>query len=60
MQVNGANAEAIQAWDGVLFEKFSRFRAVITAGLSVHGTEALRKVRKSLTARARSPRAFGM
>lgn len=41
--MNRANAEAIQAWDGVLFEKFSRFRELLTAGLSVHGTEALRR-----------------
>lgn len=38
-----ANAEAIQAWDGVLFEKFSRFRHLLTTGLSSHGTEALRR-----------------
>jgi ubiquinone/menaquinone biosynthesis C-methylase UbiE len=41
--VTRANAEAIQAWDGVLFEKFSRFRELLTAGLSAHGTEALRR-----------------
>ena len=38
-----ANAEAIQAWDGVLFEKFSRFRHLLTTGLATHGTEALRR-----------------
>jgi len=37
------NAEAIQAWDGVLFEKFSRFRHLLTTGLSSHGSEALRR-----------------
>jgi len=37
------NAEAIQAWDGVLFEKFTRFRHILTTGLAVHGTEALRR-----------------
>jgi len=36
-----ANAEAIEAWDGVLFEKFSRFRQILTTGLGVHGTMAL-------------------
>jgi ubiquinone/menaquinone biosynthesis C-methylase UbiE len=41
--VSDANAEAIQAWDGVLFEKFSRFREVLTTGLAVHGSEALRR-----------------
>jgi ubiquinone/menaquinone biosynthesis C-methylase UbiE len=38
-----ANAEAIQAWDGVLFDKFSRFRHLLTTGLSAHGTEALHR-----------------
>jgi len=38
-----ANAEAIEAWDGVLFEKFSRFRHLLTGGLATHGTEALRR-----------------
>lgn len=37
------NAEAIQAWDGVLFEKFTRFRHILTTGLAVHGVEALRR-----------------
>jgi ubiquinone/menaquinone biosynthesis C-methylase UbiE len=37
------NAEAIQAWDGVLFEKFTRFRHLVTTGLAVHGREALRR-----------------
>jgi ubiquinone/menaquinone biosynthesis C-methylase UbiE len=41
--MNSANAEAIQAWDGVLFDKFSRFREVLTTGLAVHGSEALRR-----------------
>jgi ubiquinone/menaquinone biosynthesis C-methylase UbiE len=41
--MSDANAEAIQAWDGVLFEKFSRFRHLLTSGLSSHGTEALRR-----------------
>ena len=41
--MSSANAEAIQAWDGVLFDKFSRFRELVTSGLSIHGTEALRR-----------------
>lgn len=41
--MNPTNAEAIEAWDGVLFEKFSRFRGPLTIGLAVHGTEALRR-----------------
>jgi SAM-dependent methyltransferase len=38
----GANAEAIQAWDGPLFERFVRFRHIVTTGLGAHGEEALR------------------
>lgn len=38
----GANAEAIQAWDGPLYERFVRFRHLMTDGLGVHGDEALR------------------
>ncbi|HTQ05203.1 MAG TPA: class I SAM-dependent methyltransferase [Polyangiaceae bacterium] len=36
-----ANAEAIEAWDGVLFDKFTRFRDILTTGLGFHGTVAL-------------------
>src|SRR4051794_7020732 len=35
------NDEAIQAWDGPLFESFTRFRDVITTGLGNHGEVAL-------------------
>jgi SAM-dependent methyltransferase len=38
----GANAEAIQAWDGPLFERFVRFRHIVVAGLAQHGEQALR------------------
>ena len=38
----GPNAEAIQAWDGPLFERFVRFREIVTTGLGAHGEEALR------------------
>lgn len=41
--MSNANAEAALAWDGVLFEKFSRYRHLLTTGLSIHGTEALRR-----------------
>jgi ubiquinone/menaquinone biosynthesis C-methylase UbiE len=37
-----ANAEAIEAWDGPLYERFVRFRHLLTAGLGMHGEEALR------------------
>ncbi len=39
---SGANAEAIQAWDGPLFDRFVKFRHIVTAGLGAHGDEALR------------------
>jgi SAM-dependent methyltransferase len=40
----GPNAEAIQAWDGPLFDRFVRFRKIVTTGLGAHGEEALRLV----------------
>src|SRR3989344_7879193 len=39
------NAVIIEAWDGVLFEKFSRFRYIFTEGLAAHGTVALERVK---------------
>jgi ubiquinone/menaquinone biosynthesis C-methylase UbiE len=36
-----ANAEAIQAWDGPLFDRFLRFRHIVTTGLGAHGEKAL-------------------
>jgi SAM-dependent methyltransferase len=38
----GVNAEAIQAWDGPLFDRFVQFREILVAGLGAHGDEALR------------------
>jgi ubiquinone/menaquinone biosynthesis C-methylase UbiE len=38
----GVNAEAIQAWDGPLFDRFVKFRHIVTTGLGAHGDEALR------------------
>jgi ubiquinone/menaquinone biosynthesis C-methylase UbiE len=35
------NAEAIQAWDGPLFERFSHYRELVTTGLANHGEAAL-------------------
>ena len=35
------NAVPIEAWDTILFEKFSRFRWVVTNGLSAHSDELL-------------------
>jgi hypothetical protein len=37
-----ANAEAIEAWDGPLYDRFVRFRDILTTGLAVHGEAALR------------------
>lgn len=37
-----ANAEAIEAWDGPLYDRFVRFRDIVTTGLGAHGEEALR------------------
>src|ERR671935_2498306 len=38
------NAEAIAAWDGPLYERFVRFREIVTTGLGAHGEAALRLV----------------
>jgi ubiquinone/menaquinone biosynthesis C-methylase UbiE len=43
-QVASANEEAIEAWDGPLFDRFLQFRHLLTEGLGVHGEEALRLV----------------
>jgi SAM-dependent methyltransferase len=37
-----ANAEAIEAWDGPLYDRWVRFRHIVTDGLGAHGEEALR------------------
>lgn len=39
----GPNAEALEAWNGVLFDKFMRFRAILTRGFSGHGEVALKR-----------------
>jgi len=41
-RVSPANAEAIEAWDGPLFDAFVRFRHSLVAGLELHGNEAMR------------------
>jgi SAM-dependent methyltransferase len=38
----GVNAEAIEAWDGPLYDRFVRFREIVTTGLGAHGEGALR------------------
>jgi ubiquinone/menaquinone biosynthesis C-methylase UbiE len=35
------NAEAIEAWDGPLYDRFVRFRDIVTTGLGAHGDAAL-------------------
>lgn len=36
-----ANAEAIEAWNTVLFDKFTRFRAIASGALGAHGDPAI-------------------
>lgn len=43
-QIATANEEAIRAWDGPLYDRFARFRHLLTTGLGAHGEEALRLV----------------
>jgi SAM-dependent methyltransferase len=38
-----ANAEAVEAWDGPLFDRFVQYRHLIVAGLKSFGDEALRR-----------------
>jgi SAM-dependent methyltransferase len=35
------NSEAIEAWDGPLFDRFVQFREILTHGLGAHGERAL-------------------
>ncbi len=37
-----ANSEAIEAWDGPLFDRFVKHREIVVGGLGRHGDEALR------------------
>jgi SAM-dependent methyltransferase len=37
----GANDETIRAWDGPLYDRFVRFRPLVTTGLGAHGEVAL-------------------
>ncbi len=43
-QVITANDEAIEAWDGPLYDRFVQFRHLLAGGLGVHGDEGLRVV----------------
>ena len=39
--ISQANAEAIEAWDGPLFERFVKYRHIVVAGLKQFGDEAM-------------------
>ena len=39
---SAANAEAIEAWDGPLFDRFMKYRHIVVAGLKQFGDEAMR------------------
>jgi SAM-dependent methyltransferase len=40
-RVAAANEEALEAWDGVLFDRFLKYREIVTDGLGSHGEAAL-------------------
>jgi SAM-dependent methyltransferase len=40
-RVAAANEESLEAWDGVLFDRFVQFRDIVTDGLGAHGEAAL-------------------
>ena len=40
--VAATNEEAVEAWNGVLFDRFVQYRHLVSAGLGAHGEEALR------------------
>lgn len=42
MEIASANQEAIEAWDGVLFDRFVQYRDIVVAGLSQFGEESYR------------------
>lgn len=41
-QIASANEETHEAWNGVLFDRFVKFRHIVTTGLGAHGEQALR------------------
>jgi len=47
-----ANEEAIEAWDGPLFDRFVQFRHLLVDSLGVHGDEGLRVLAPALGERA--------
>ena len=40
--ISAANAEAIEAWDGPLFDRFVKYRHIVVGGLKQFGDEAMR------------------
>ena len=40
--ITAGNQEAVEAWNGVLFERFSEYRHIVVGGLAPHGREAMR------------------
>jgi ubiquinone/menaquinone biosynthesis C-methylase UbiE len=40
-RVAAENEEALEAWDGVLFDRFVKYREIVTSGLGAHGEAAL-------------------
>lgn len=42
VEVAAENAEALEAWNGVLFDRFVAYRDLIVAGIAPHGDEAIR------------------
>lgn len=40
-ELSSANAEAVEAWDGPLFDRFVQYRHLVVAGLKNHGDAAL-------------------
>lgn len=42
MRVAPENEEALEAWNGVLFDRFVEYRKLVVDGLGAHGDEALR------------------
>jgi ubiquinone/menaquinone biosynthesis C-methylase UbiE len=43
-EIATANEEAIEAWDGPLYDRFVRFRHLLATGLGAHGDEGLRLI----------------
>jgi ubiquinone/menaquinone biosynthesis C-methylase UbiE len=40
-RVAAENEETLEAWDGVLFDRFVKYREIVTSGLGAHGEAAL-------------------